>query len=311
MEAIIYLLIFIISAAVLVKSADSLVESAEKIGLKLKLPYFFIGSILIGFGTSLPELATSIFGALEGFYEIPVSNVIGSNITNILLIIGLPAFLFTIKIKKNIIKSEIPFLILSSLLPVLFFSNSRLTLVEGLIFLIAFISYMIYIYKEDKEEVKEKQIKCNCIKEILIFITALVLLSISSKYAVDSLINLAKSLSLKVETLSAILLALSTSLPELITSFTILLKNKNQDMIIGNVIGSNVINVFLILGVVSLLAKNIQISQLLFNLSVFLLFITFLFVFVVLDKKIEKEEGFIFLVLYLFYIIYLLFPNLL
>jgi len=310
MEIIIYLIVFFISTLILVKSADTLVESAEKIGLKIKLPYFFVGSVLIGFGTSLPALATSIFSVFKGFYSISVSNVVGSNITNILLIVGIPAFMFSIKIKKNIIKSELPFLLLSSLLPVLFFLNKKITLFEGLIFIISFISYIVYIYNEGKNSKFDQEVNCKCLIEIIKFVVSLIFLSISSKYTVESLIKISELLQIGVEVLTAILLALGTSLPELVTSFTILIKKKDQDMIVGNIIGSNVINMFLILGLSSLIAKEIKVNEVLLNLSVFLFFITLLFSFIILDKKVEKEEGFIFVILYLFYLVYLLFPNL-
>jgi len=311
MEIFLYLLLFALFTTILVKSADILVDSAEIIGLKLKLPYFFIGSILIGFGTSLPELATSISAVLKGFYEIPVSNVVGSNITNLLVIIGLSALIFSIKIKRNLIKSEIPFLILSSLLIFFFFLNKQITFFESLIFLISFFSYIAYVYKEGQKQNFKEKIRCKCFIEVLKFLVSLIFLSISSKYVIEYLVKLSELLLISIEALTAILLALGTSLPELVTSFTILIKRKEQDMIVGNVIGSNIMNAFLVLGLSSLIAKNkIIISDLLFDLSLFLILITFLFAFIIIEKRIEREEGLILLILYLFYLAYLLFPDL-
>lgn len=128
---------------------------------------------------------------------------------------------------------------------------------------------------------------------------------------IEYLVKLSELLLISIEALTAILLALGTSLPELVTSFTILIKRKEQDMIVGNVIGSNIMNAFLVLGLSSLIAKNkIIISDLLFDLSLFLILITFLFAFIIIEKRIEREEGLILLILYLFYLVYLLFPDL-
>ena len=301
------LLIFIISLFFLVKSSDYFVESAEKIGIRLKLPHFFIGTVLIGLGTSLPELTTSLISVLENQYSIPVANVIGSNIANILLITGVASIITPLVTKQKLIRIELPFLFLSSFLLLLFSFNYQIKPFEGLILLFSFIAYLAYIIKQDKKE-EHKKIKVNLAVEGLKLTASLAVLIVSSKYVVDSLIQISKSLGVAVDLLSAILLAVGTSLPELMASISVIKKGKSHDMILGNIIGSNIINVFLILGLPSLFHPLIVSKTMLLS-ALFLLFITILFIFVLLDQKVDREEGIIFLILYTIYTLYLFKPS--
>ena len=302
------LLVFTISLFFLVKSADYFVESAEKIGIRLRLPHFFIGTVLIGLGTSLPELTTSLISVFENQYSIPVANVVGSNIANILLITGIASLITPLIVKQKLIKVELPFLFLSSFLLLLFSFNYQIKPFEGLVLLFSFIAYLLYIIKQDKKE-ENKKIKVNLALEGLKLIVSLAILVVSSKYAVDSLIQLSKSLGIAVDLLSAILLAIGTSLPELMASISVIRKGKSHDMILGNVIGSNIINVFLILGLPSLF-HPLAVSKTMLLSALFLLFTTILFIFVLLDQKVDREEGVIFLILYTIYALYLFKPSL-
>jgi cation:H+ antiporter len=307
-EILTTIIIFLVSLFFLIKSSNFFIESAEKIGLYFNLPYFFIGTIIIGLGTSLPELVTSIIATLKGYYDVALANVIGSNISNILLIVGFSAVFTTLLIKKKLIKSEIPFLLLSSLLPLLFIYNGKITFIEGLFFIFAFVIYLIYTLKQEKEEFKEKP-KINLLKEFFILVLALIVLIVSSDYVVNSLINLSKLLKINLDVITATLLALGTSLPELMVSISILKNKKSHDLIIGNVIGSNIMNVFLILGLSSLI-HTLTASSTLVLYSLFLFMITLVFSFIILDNRVEKEEGVILILLYVLFIIFSFQPNL-
>ena len=282
---------------ILVKSSDYFVESAEKIGKYIGLPNFVLGAILVGIGTSLPELSSSLVAAINKHTEIIVGNVIGSNITNILLVLGAASlFAKRYKIKYNLLKEDFPFLILVSIFLYLIAFDGKIEIVESIFLVLSLLSYILLSIK-NLEKSKEK---LN-LKTLIIFIISLIGLYIGAELTVNMLLKLSKLLNIGVFNLSAFILALGTSLPELVVSVVSAKKGK-IDISIGNVIGSNIFNILGVIGIPGIIG-TITVPNL--SWYFFMLFLTFALFFILFNREIEKKEALMLLTLYVVYVILL------
>ncbi len=280
---------------ILVKSSDYFVESAEKIGKYIGLPNFVLGAILVGIGTSLPELSSSLVAAINKHTEIIVGNVIGSNITNILLVLGAASlFAKRYKIKYNLLKEDFPFLILVSIFLYLIAFDGKIEIVESIFLVLSLLSYILLSIK-NLEKSKEK---LN-LKTLIIFIISLIGLYIGAELTVNMLLKLSKLLNIGVFNLSAFILALGTSLPELVVSVVSAKKGK-IDISIGNVIGSNIFNILGVIGIPGIIG-TITVPNL--SWYFFMLFLTFALFFILFNREIEKKEALMLLTLYVVYVI--------
>ena len=312
--------ILILSAAIfgVVKGADWFLNTAEKVGVSLRLPPFILGVILVGFGTSLPELATSIAAVVDGVNTVTIANVAGSNIANVLIILGISTIaLGTIKFDKDLIDLDIPLLVGITSLFGLLLIDGGLSRADGVILLLGFVGYMIYAlgYKEDKEHHKglvgliaaltkgprakvEKSQNLIGPFTILGLILSIVILGGSSKVAVDSLLDIVARVDVGVDVLSFFALAIGTSLPELVVSIKAL-RQGNGDLVVGNVIGSSMFNLLFVGGVASVLrpqgVNGALIGWLLAGLGVSVL----LLMAGSISKRIHLWEGFIYLLIYI------------
>lgn len=266
------LLLFILSLFIVVKSADWFLASAEKVGLYLKIHSFILGVVLVGFGTSLPELTTSVAAVMDGQYGITVPNIIGSNIANILLIIGLCTIILgTIKFEKDLTDIDLPLLVSTTLLFGLLAVDGNLSRLDGGLLIASFIGYVVYsLYYNENEEYHRGLTKLifalsrNSVNPetkrgakpkvttYFILLASVLLLGLGSKFAIDNLINIVKELDIAVGVISFFVLAVGTSLPELTVSLKAL-KKRQGDVLVGNIIGSCMFNMLLIGGVASLL----------------------------------------------------------
>ncbi|MCX8035066.1 MAG: hypothetical protein N3A71_02140 [Candidatus Dojkabacteria bacterium] len=199
MELIMWIIIFIFSLVILIKGADWLISSSEKIGLALGLSPFVVGIIIVGVGTSLPELISSLFGALKGATDIVNSNAVGSNITNILLIVGISSLLARkLIVTKNIIDLDLPILVLSTVIYLIAAYDRVITVLESIILVSSFIVYLFYSMHDKpsgEEEVKKEKIS---IKTIGLFVIGLVFLLVGANYVVDSVINISSIIRIPV-----------------------------------------------------------------------------------------------------------------
>lgn len=274
--------------------------SAEKIGLSFGISPFIIGVTVVAFGTSLPELASSIAAVNMGASEIVAGNVIGSNITNILLIIGITAFLGKgIKMEYNIMETDIPLLLVSAVLLWLFMLNGSISYLESALLLIG-LAVFIYNSFNNGEERTEKTEKVKPIT-YLILVGGAILIYFSSEYTVYGLKGMAEILEIKKEIISLGALALGTSLPELVVSVAAIRRN-NHSIAFGNVLGSNIFNTYAVVGIASLFGTlNITPDINTFSIPV-MLAVTILFAFMSISKKIGKWEGFMLILIYVYYI---------
>jgi len=304
-------IVFIVALAILLKSSDYFTEAAEKIGLKLGIPAFIVGVTIVAVGTSLPELISSIFAVWSGASEIVIGNVIGSNIANILLVLGVAA-IFAKKISTDyeLIEVDLPIFFASALYIIMVSFDGIITWPEGLIGIIGVITYFAFAgsfakksgsaqTKELKEEEKELK-KQGLWPQFLILIVSGFFIFLGAKYTVESVIQLSSILNIAKEIIAVSAVAIGTSLPELVVSVQAI-KKGNAGMAFGNVLGSNIFNSFAVLGIPSLIgALTVPQSIITFSLPV-LIGISLLYLFAVQDKEIRMWEGIIFLLAYVLY----------
>ena len=313
---IVDIFLLVIGFTILIKGADLFVDGASGIATKLKIPKIFIGLTIVAFGTSLPELAVSVKSIISGNHDIVLGNVIGSNILNILLILGLSAIFRSIEIKENTIKKEIPLMILlmillSILLMDSLFDNNainNLSRSDGFIILIFFSIFIYYLImvalkKDRKNDIIET---ISFPKSIIYVVLGGIMIFAGSNLAVDNSADLAKLIGVSEKTIGLTIVALGTSLPELVTGITAAKKGESE-MAIGNVVGSNIFNIGIVLGLpVSILGG---INRINFNYIDLLLMIfsgILLWFFAFTKRKIGKKEGIIFIFIFIIYYIYIL-----
>lgn len=316
---IINILLLILGFVFLIKGADVFVDGASNVAQNFKIPKIIIGLTIVAFGTSAPELAVSIKANLSGSSDIVLGNVVGSNIINILLILGISSLFAPMKVKDNTVKKEIPFTILfSTLLMVLAFDNmfnkditnviSRTDGITILLFFIIFIYYLVTVMVSNKAKNKEEEEKPKYNIIISFILTALGLLGIvfGSNFVVDNAVAIAKALNVSEKMISLTIVALGTSLPELVTSVQAARKGEN-DIAIGNIIGSNIFNIGMVIGIPAAFIGVINVGA--FNyVDMFTMIISAILLFILTFRKrsLGKIEGLIMLCIFIFYYSYVI-----
>lgn len=255
------ILILIAGLALVTFSADWLVDGSSAVARKAGISEFVIGMTIVGIGTSLPELVVSLSGALQGKADIAIGNIVGSNLFNVYLILGLTALIFPVSITKSNFRRDIPLnIIASALLIVLGMSKTlfglgngnMLSRTEGIVFLLIFASYLYLSFKHDKadcntSEDNPEQKESKLFKDILLIAAGLAGLIFGGRFFVDSACAIAQMAGLSEKFIAVTILAAGTSLPELVTCIVAAAKKKDQ-LALGNILGSNISNIFLILG---------------------------------------------------------------
>ncbi len=301
MIALKFLYLFI-SIFVLVKSADYFTESAEKIGLYLKLPPFVVGITIVSIGTSLPEFVTSIFAILDKQSEIVAANVIGSNIANIFLVLGVSAIASKgLLTEHDIMKVDLPILAASAFMLYICLQDGSFDYKEGLLSLFGITAYMVYAGKSRTNSFENIKIEKLELKTPITLIISTILVNFSAKYTVINVVDISRLLHISTGAIAASAVAVGTSLPELMVSLNAA-KKGNFEMSIGNVIGSNIFNTFGIMGAASLVGKvAVDKGTLTLSLPVMIL-ATLLIVFSLQNKAMSKWIGYIFIIFYTLYI---------
>lgn len=311
-------LLLIIGLVILISGANVLVLGASSIAKKFNIPNLVIGLTVVSFGTSFPELIINILAGVNGQGDLAIGNVVGSNTINILLVIGVSALIKPIAVQSNTVKFEIPFSLLAMLVLFILANDvlidgenlSVLSRIDGLMFLTFFVIFMYYTFivskhgaEDDGHYVKER---ANW-KSILLLLAGIVALYFGGVLIVDNATIIATNLGLSQAVIGILVVALGTSLPELATSAVAAYKG-NADMAIGNIVGSNIFNVFFVLGI-SASIQPIAFSPALNTDILFALFasiLLFIFIFTRKGRQIDRAEATIFLVLYGTYVVWLL-----
>ena len=305
----------IVGFALLIVSADLLVDGASGIARKFHIPEIIIGLTIVSIGTSMPELFVSITSALDGYSDMAIGNIIGSNLSNLLLILGLSAIIKPVVFQKETRLYEIPMCLIFTIILMCFCnSENGISREEAIILLLLFcffIGYTIFMGKrESKNSIIEINVneskKNNTIKDIILIVLGIVGLKIGGDLAVNNAVDVANYFNISEKIISLTIFAVGTSLPELVTSVTAAIKG-NSDIAIGNIIGSNIFNILLIIGVSALIKPITYNVTYNFDLSILLLstIILAIFPFIPPKEKMSRSNGVIYFLMYIVYLIVL------
>lgn len=315
---ILNIIFIIVGFFLLVKGADLLVDGSSRIARKFNVKEIIIGLTIVSIGTSMPELIISVTSALKNQSDFAIGNILGSNISNLFFILGVCAIIKPLLFKKQTVKIEIPFVIFLTALLYIFGNNGDyhlITELEGIIFIVFCVLFTIYnifisknINNSEMEKNKNKDIKLS--KSFLLIMIGIILLKFGGDFVVDNASRIATLLGISERVISLTIVAISTSLPELITS-TLATYKGEIDLAIGNIIGSNILNIVLIIGIMAIINPipySVSFNK---DLMIFLIGMIFLFIvpFIGEKYKIERVSGFIYLISYYIYISSLVFYN--
>lgn len=317
------LVFLVIGFALLMKGADFFVEGSSSVAKRLHVPSIIIGLTIVAMGTSLPETAVSVSASLAGNNELAVSNVVGSNIFNLMVVIGVCAMLATVNVAKETITRDIPFsLICAGLLMLLgiigFGDKSGMTLghFDGVILIVFFAGYIFYMIKialkasreGKKVEIEggsDEDIKLISVPASILFIVGgAIAIAIGGDVTVDAASRIASDLGMSQTLIGLTIVSIGTSLPELVTSIVAAKKNE-VDMALGNAIGSNVFNILMVLGIASAISPISIIKENIIDLCVLIVFTVCVWIFAGTKKKIGKIEGFCMVAFYAAYAVYI------
>ena len=306
----------IIGFVVLIKGADIFVDGASSVALNFKLSKMLIGLTIVAFGTSAPEFAVSVKSIISNNSDMVIGNVIGSNILNILLIIGICSIIKPIKVKSNTVRKELPIVMLFSTL--LFFlirddlfvsSVNMINRNDGfviLLFFAVFIYYLISIMRNKRDEDSELA-KYGIFKSICFTLVGIVCIILGSNVVVDSASSIASMLGVSQKMIALTVVAFGTSLPELVTSIVSTRKGE-QEILVGNIVGSNIFNIGMVLGLpVALFGGIPAVGFNIIDLVTMIVAAVLLFLFAFKDHKVGKFEGIVMLSIFVIYYSYVIF----
>ena len=308
MQALIQFALLVLGFLLLVKGADLFVDGAAGIANKFKIPALIIGLTIVAMGTSAPEAAVSISASLKGSSSIAIGNIVGSNLLNILIILGLAALFAKIKVQESTVKYEIPFVIFISIVLLCFgFFKGEVDFFGGVILWLLFIGYLTYLLimakktNQQGEEIKDSPL----VRLVVYLIIGVVMIIFGSNISVDAAVALAHMFGLSERFIGLTIVALGTSLPELVTSVTAARKGE-ADIAIGNIVGSNIFNILFVIGTTALINPVIFESKFFFDTIVSILAAVLLWILVSKKKYLDRKDGIIMLVAYIIYFIILI-----
>lgn len=302
----------------LIKGADVFVSGSSSIAKKLNVPSLIIGLTIVAFGTSAPEAAVSITAALKGNNDMAIANVVGSNIFNLLAVIGVAAIIKPIKVQKSTILKEFPFVLLGTVVLIILahdtkfqgYSTNALTRADGLMFLALFSIFMYYLIEmaiTSKEEMNldESTDIMPMGKSIIFSIAGIGGIIIGSQIVVNAASGIAISWGMSQNLVGLTIVSIGTSLPEFVTS-VVAAKKGESDIAIGNVVGSNIFNIFFVLGISSTI-HQIQVQPMVFiDMLVMILVTLILYILATTKRTISKGEGLLCVILYAMYMVFII-----
>ncbi len=309
MELFLNIILLIVGFVMLIKGADWFVEGVAGIAEKFGIPQLVIGLTIVAMGTSAPEAAVSITSALKGNAGITIGNVVGSNILNVLIILGLTAVITNVAIQKSTIRYELPFMLVITLVLIgLGMTGGNINLVEGIIMWVLFLVYMAYLFvmaKKGKQENEEPAEDRPIWKLLLMGVIGAVLVVVGADFTVDGATVIAKTFGMSDRLIGLTIVALGTSLPELVTSVTAAKKGK-ADIAIGNIVGSNIFNILFVVGTTALVTPVIFESKFVIDTLIAFAAGIILWIGVAKHKELRRPTGVVMLVAYAAYFVYLL-----
>jgi cation:H+ antiporter len=312
-------ILLVVGIVLLIKGADFLVNGASSIARRMNVSDLVIGLTVVAFGTSTPELFVNIFSSIKGNTDIAVGNILGSNIANIFLILGISSVIYPLTVTKGTVWKEIPFSLLAALVLGVLANDhlidktgsSALTRIDGLVFLSFFIIFIYYSFSiatriegmEDHVPMKQYGIG----KSLLLVVLGLIGLTLGGQWIIDGAVHVAKKFGMSQSLVGLTIVAVGTSLPELATS-AVAASKKNVDIAVGNVVGSNIFNIFFVLGISSTIRPLPFQTRNNIDIMVVILASILLFTSMFTGKKrsLDRWEGFVFLALYAGYTAFLI-----
>lgn len=292
---------------VLVRGADLFVEGAKRIGAHFGMSSFAIGVLIVGLGTSLPELASSLAAVLAGTTEIVIANAVGSNITNILLIVGVLATLGgPVVINKNLLKTELPIFMIATIHFIASVYDGVIDRVEALLLVGTLCAYMWYLFSASNTAKKEMQVEevrnGITVKDMVFVVLGISALLLGAHYTVEMAVNIAGGLAIPLGLISIGAIAIGTSLPELFVSLQAV-KSKEVDLAIGNIFGSNAFNILLVVGIPGLIAP-LEAGEVVMGLGLIVMLAASLILFVNgLASQVQKWEGVMMILFFAFFMV--------
>ncbi len=331
MSIFLSIVLLVVGFIFLIKGADYLIDGSVSLSRMVGIPEIVIGLTIVAFGTSVPELVVNIFASIEGHNEVVLGNILGSNIFNLILILGISAIISPVVVSKNTLKREIPFSILITIVFFIFandmiFADSKnyLSLGEGIVFIVFLLIFMVYIHAISKNsseinsseslvsttnngEGQNSAENSSIFKIILLIVVGLIGLVIGGKMVVDNAVNIARFFNVSEKLIALTIVSIGTSLPELVTTIIAATK-KRSDLAIGNVIGSNILNILIVIGL-SIIISPIDYDTTL-NTDFYLLIgaSLFLFLYLLFSKKrtFGRVGGVIYIITCISYLIFLI-----
>ena len=308
----IQIILLIVGFVLLIKGSDFFVDGSSNIASILKIPTLIVGLTIVAFGTSAPEAAVSITSSLSGSNALAVSNVIGSNLFNMMLIIGLCALLRELKIGRDVLNKDLPFLVvITAILSAFVIIGWSISRIEGIILLlliIGYVAYLVYSAKNTKEAQIVEKPKMGLLRSIIYIVGGVAGIIIGADFVVDSASYIAMAFGMSETLVGLTIVAIGTSLPELVTSLTALKKDENQ-LIIGNVIGSNIFNILFVLGASSAISPIKINPNMIVDIALMLGVTILFFIFGKTQDKYDKKEGFILVALFIAYMAFAIMRN--
>lgn len=320
MELVKSIIILVIGFAFLMKGADYFVEGSSSVAKRLYIPSMIIGMTIVAMGTSLPECAVSVTASLAGNNTLAVSNVVGSNIFNLMVVLGICAVISKLQVSRDVLKRDYPFSVLCAiLLLVCGCIGMELGRIDGIVFLVIFVGFIVVLIKSAMDarkrgEISEKEREMNeemsemkeqpVWKSIIYIVGGAIAIKYGGDWVVDSASTIATSFGISATLVGLTICSVGTSLPELVTSIVAARKNE-LDMAVGNVVGSNVFNILMVLGVAATISPITFLMENVIDIIVLLVFSLITWVFCMTKKEIGKKEGIIMLVLYAIYLVYI------
>lgn len=314
MEMVLQLLLLVLGFALLVKGADLFVDGAAGIATKFGIPQLVIGLTIVAMGTSAPEAAVSITAAFAGNAEITIGNIVGSNVLNILIILGITALVYPVAVQKSTHIIDIPVVLFATAMLFGLGYDGNISRLDGIIMLVVFAAYLFYLFWDakrpkklesaevQKEETVDEEKKLSLPKALLFTVLGLILIVAGSNFVVKSATFVATALGLSQRFIGLTIVALGTSLPELFTSVTAALK-KNSDIAVGNIVGSNIFNILFIVGLSGLIIPVPFDPAFRFDTVASGLAAIALLLFSLPKKRISRISGVVLLLLYVAYFI--------
>lgn len=317
MDMVIQILLLVLGFALLVKGADWFVDGAAGIATKFGIPQLVIGLTIVAMGTSAPEAAVSITAAFAGNAEITIGNIVGSNVLNILIILGITALVYPVAVQKSSLIFDIPVVLFATAILFVLGYDGNISRLDGIIMLVVFVAYLFFLFWDAKrpkklesaevqqeeaenEETKNEGKNLSLPKALIFTVIGLVLIVAGSNFVVKSATFIATALGLSQRFIGLTIVALGTSLPELFTSVTAAMK-KNSDIAVGNIVGSNIFNILFIVGLSGLIipvpfAPAFRFDTLVSGVAAILLLLCSL-----PKKRLSRIAGIFFLICYAVY----------